>query len=83
MNQRYKWVVIELPETVGQWRKEMNAPDLLPGVPDDASICGGDYAASAPTIEFRRPWTPEEHEAEAARLRQIELEEQPDRKLGF
>lgn len=82
---RTKWERIEIPTKAIVTVDEMKAffaanPDL----PGDAEIAGDSCCGGGPLcVEFHRPWTPEELEAEAARLRQIEIDERPDRRLGF
>lgn len=83
---RTKWERLEVPTqgddvTVKTMREFLAAN---PNLPDDARIIEDNPCCGGPLgVEFHRPWTAEEHEAEAARLRQIEIDEMDDRKAGF
>lgn len=54
-----------------------------PDLPDDAQLVEDGCCGGVLHVEWRAPWTAEDHAAEAERLRQIEVEEADDRKAGF
>lgn len=84
---RTKWLRVYIPtnETGDVTVKELKDflaahPDLPDGalVSEDNPCCGGSLG-----VEWRAPWTAEDHAAEADRLAAIEAEEAEDRKAGF